>query len=244
MSNDITTLFQSVVNSVSEPVVFSALTQQAKAEANQSPVLDVEFVLDGALRQRIEQSVKVFAESEDLLADSKSLIRRAVMAINTDLTEEGQPSFAYWEGYATAWQKQYMGYRDVTEKRSQDAWYEVCRYLKNDHKLEKPAKPTKDGNRMSEKRKAEQEKLKAMVDSVLVDNIKTAVGVGDFTTAKKLQDEQKRRNKIANADAEVLRKAEVEFIYKCMKMLTDDKLIAEIKTKIPSSVIKAVLAKL
>jgi len=238
-SNDIAVMFNQIV---SEPQVFSALTQQAKSEANQSPVVDV-FCIDELLQRRIEGSVQLFKDSEDLFADAKSLIRRAVSSIHTDLTEDGSPSFAFWVGYAEAWQKSYKLATGCQEKRAQDAWYEVTRYLKEDFKLHRPEKATKDSGRMSEKRKAEKAKLEGMTNDVLQDNIKNAVAVGDFTQAKKLADEVKRRDKMANATGAELRKAEVEFIYKCMKMLTDDKLIADIKKLIPTSVIKAVQAK-
>jgi hypothetical protein len=243
MSNTLTTVFNEVVQEVvSEPMIFSALTQQAKSEANTPAVIEG-FALDEMLARRIEGSVQLFKDSEDLFADAKSLINRAVSSVHTDLTEYGPPSFAFWMGYAEAWQKCYKLMTGCQEKRAQDAWYEVVRKLKEDFKLHRPEKATKDGKRMSSKRKAEKEKLEGMTDDVLRDNIKNAVAVGDFTQAKKLADEVKRRDKMANATGAELRKAEVEFIYKCMKMLTDDKLIAEIKALIPTSVIKAVQAK-
>jgi hypothetical protein len=99
--------------------------------------------------------------------------------------------------------------------------------------LTKPAKPTKDGQRMAGKREEEKKVLMGMVDSQLEELLAAYKADDEFAKASKVKAEIKRRDEESNKAGIELAKEMRADIIKRIKLVTDLGLLAQIQDVLP-----------
>ena len=102
--------------------------------------------------------------------------------------------------------------------------------------LVKPKAPSTSAVKMSEKRKAEQEMLSRLDDDQLVDMLVAYKNQDNFTKAKVVQAEMKRRNSDAESEVNAERKALREHIRKQIAQTMDIELLREVSAMLPALV--------
>jgi hypothetical protein len=99
--------------------------------------------------------------------------------------------------------------------------------------LTKPAKPTKDGQRMAGKREEEKKVLMGMVDSQLEELLAAYKADDEFAKASKVKAEIKRRDEERNkGDIEYAKELRADII-KRLKLVTDITLLVQIQDALP-----------
>jgi hypothetical protein len=191
-----------------------------------------EYVLDLVMADMIDQVVDRVLQSEDhafeadLGMEKASMMMAEVMGTN--------PKFVEWEAKRMAWIRKYMARKpNANEESAERAWQRLAKRMEKEVGLTKPAKPTKDGQRMAGKREEEKKILMGMVDSQLEELLAAYKADDEFAKASKVKAEIKRRDEDRNkADIEYAKELRAD-IAKRLKIVTDVSLLEEIQGMLP-----------
>jgi hypothetical protein len=191
-----------------------------------------EYVLDLHVADMIDQVVDRVLASEDhafeadLGMEKASMMMAEVMGTN--------PKFVEWEAKRLAYIRKYMARKpNANEESAERAWQRLAKRMEKEVGLTKPAKPTKDGQRMAGKREEEKKILMGMVDSQLEELLAAYKADDEFAKASKVKAEIKRRDEDRNkADIEYAKELRAD-IAKRLKIVTDVSLLEEIQGMLP-----------
>jgi hypothetical protein len=191
-----------------------------------------EYVLDLHVADMIDQVVDRVLASEDhafeadLGMEKASMMMAEVMGTN--------PKFVEWEAKRMAYIRKYMARKpNANEESAERAWQRLAKRMEKEVGLTKPAKPTKDGQRMAGKREEEKKILMGMVDSQLEELLAAYKADDEFAKASKVKAEIKRRDEDRNkADIEYAKELRAD-IAKRLKIVTDVSLLEEIQGMLP-----------
>ena len=182
-----------------------------------------EFVLDLHMADLIDQVVDRVLQSEDHAFEADLGMEKSAMMMAEVMGTD--PKFAEWEAKRSAWLRKYMSRKpNANEESAERAWQRLAKRMEKECGLTKPAKPTKDGQRMAGKREEEKKALQGMVDSQLEELL---------AAASKVKAEIKRRDEDRNkADIEYAKELRADII-KRIKLVTDISLLTQIQDVLP-----------
>jgi hypothetical protein len=194
-----------------------------------------EFVLSLDMADLIDQVVDRVLQSEDHAFEADLGMEKAAMMMAQVMGTD--PKFVEWEAKRSAYIRKYMARKpNANEESAERAWQRLAKRMDKECGLTKPAKPTKDGQRMASKRDEEKKVLESMVDSQLEQLLAAYKAEDEFTKANKIKAEMKRRSDEAN-------KGQIEYakelradIAKRVKVVTDVALLEEIQAMLPELV--------
>jgi hypothetical protein len=194
-----------------------------------------EFVLSLDQADMIDQVVDRVLQSEDHAFEADLGMEKAAMMMAQVMGTD--PKFVEWEAKRSAYIRKYMARKpNANEESAERAWQRLAKRMDKECGLTKPAKPTKDGQRMASKRDEEKKVLESMVDSQLEQLLAAYKAEDEFTKANKIKAEIKRRSDEAN-------KGQIEYakelradIAKRVKVVTDVALLEEIQAMLPELV--------
>jgi hypothetical protein len=194
-----------------------------------------EFVLSLDQADMIDQVVDRVLQSEDHAFEADLGMEKAAMMMAQVMGTD--PKFVEWEAKRSAYIRKYMARKpNANEESAERAWQRLAKRMDKECGLTKPAKPTKDGQRMASKRDEEKKVLESMVDSQLEQLLAAYKAEDEFTKANKIKAEMKRRSDEAN-------KGQIEYakelradIAKRVKVVTDVALLEEIQAMLPELV--------
>jgi hypothetical protein len=194
-----------------------------------------EFVLSLDQADMIDQVVDRVLQSEDHAFEADLGMEKAAMMMAQVMGTD--PKFVEWEAKRSAYIRKYMARKpNANEESAERAWQRLAKRMDKECGLTKPAKPTKDGQRMASKRDEEKKVLESMVDSQLEQLLAAYKAEDEFTKANKIKAELKRRSDEAN-------KGQIEYakelradIAKRIKVVTDVELLEQIQSMLPELV--------
>jgi hypothetical protein len=194
-----------------------------------------EFVLSLEQADMIDQVVDRVLQSEDHAFEADLGMEKAAMMMAQVMGTD--PKFVEWEAKRSAYIRKYMARKpNANEESAERAWQRLAKRMDKECGLTKPAKPTKDGQRMASKRDEEKKVLESMVDSQLEQLLAAYKAEDEFAKAGKIKAELKRRSDEAN-------KGQIEYakelradIAKRIKVVTDVELLEQIQSMLPELV--------
>jgi hypothetical protein len=191
-----------------------------------------EYVLDLVMADMIDQVVDRVLQSEDHAFEADLGMEKASMMMAEVMGTD--PKFVEWEAKRSAWLRKYMSRKpNANEESAERAWQRLAKRMEKEVGLSKPAKPTKDGQRMAGKREEEKKVLMGMVDSQLEELLAAYKADDEFTKASKVKAEIKRRDEDRNqADIAYAKELRAD-IAKRIKIVTDVSLLEEIQGMLP-----------
>jgi hypothetical protein len=191
-----------------------------------------EFVLSLDQADMIDQVVDRVLQSEDHAFEADLGMEKAAMMMAQVMGTD--PKFVEWEAKRSAYIRKYMARKpNANEESAERAWQRLAKRMEKEVGLTKPAKPTKDGQRMASKREEEKKVLESMVDSQLEQLLAAYKAEDEFEKAKKVKAELKRRTDEANKDKlEVAKELRADII-KRLKPVTDCGLLDTILNMLP-----------
>jgi hypothetical protein len=191
-----------------------------------------EFVLDLHMADLIDQVVDRVLQSEDHAFEADLGMEKAAMMMAEVMGTD--PKFVEWEAKRSAYIRKYMARKpNANEESAERAWQRLAKRMEKEVGLTKPAKPTKDGQRMAGKREEEKKVLMGMVDSQLEELLAAYKADDEFTKASKVKAEIKRRDEDRNqADIEYAKELRADII-KRLKLVTDITLLVQIQDVLP-----------
>jgi hypothetical protein len=196
-----------------------------------------EYVLQISESQQIDQVVELFSDGEATIAEGDEGLQKSALILGRVLLPDAQVpcTYAKWNVIRSTWLRKYMAFNaHASEESAQKAWErQVRRVQKEMPDVAKPSAPTASAQKMSEKRKAEVEMLGKLDDDQLVDLLVAYKNQDNFTKAKTVQAEMKRRT----ADTDKVVKNELNelraHVVKQIKSVTDLELLREISAMLP-----------
>lgn len=197
-----------------------------------------EYVLQVSEAQHIDQVVELFSDGEATIAEGDDDVQKSALILGKVLLPDVQVpcTYAKWNVIRSTWLRKYMAFNaHASEESAQKAWErQVRRVQKEMPDLKKPSAPSAAAQKMSEKRKAEVEMLGKLEDNQLVDLLVAYKNQDNFTKAKVVQAEMKRRN----ADQESVIKNELNelraFVVKQIKNTADLELLKQVSAMLPN----------
>ena len=191
-----------------------------------------EYVLSLDQAQLLDQVVDRVLSSEDHAFEADLGMEKSAMMLAQLLGTE--PTYASWNAFQSSYIRKYMARKpNANEESAERAWQRLAKRMEKETGLTKPAKPSKDGQRMANKRDEEKKVLESMVDSQLDELLAAYKAQDEFTKANKVKAEIKRRSDEAN-------KGQIEYakelradIAKRIKIVTDVELLEEIQAMLP-----------
>jgi hypothetical protein len=191
-----------------------------------------EFILSLDQADKLDQVVDRVLSSEDHAFEADLGMEKSAMMMAELLGTE--PTYASWNAYQSAYIRKYMARKpNANEESAERAWQRLAKRMEKEVGLTKPAKPTKDGQRMAGKREEEKKVLMGLVDSELENLLAAYKAADDFTKAGKVKAEIKRRDEDRNkADIEYAKELRAD-IAKRIKLVTDIDLLSEIQSMLP-----------
>lgn len=191
-----------------------------------------EYVLSVDQAGFIDQVVDRVLQSEDHAFEADLGMEKAAMMMAEVMGTN--PTYAEWEAKRLAWVRKYMSRKpNANEESAERAWQRLAKRMEKETGLTKPAKPTKDGQRMANKRDEEKKVLESMVDSQLEQLLAAYKAEDEFTKANKVKAEIKRRSDEANKGLIEYAKELRADIAKRIKVVTDVELLEEIQSMLP-----------
>jgi hypothetical protein len=191
-----------------------------------------EFILSLDQADRTDQIVDRVLSSEDAAFEADLGMEKASMMLAEVLGTE--PTYASWNAFQSAYIRKYMSRKpNANEESAERSWQRLAKRMEKETGLTKPAKPTKDGQRMAGKREEEKKVLMGMVDSELENLLAAYKADDEFAKASKVKAEIKRRDDDRNkADIEYAKELRAD-IAKRIKIVTDVSLLEEIQAMLP-----------
>jgi hypothetical protein len=191
-----------------------------------------EFVLDLHMADLIDQVVDRVLQSEDHAFEADLGMEKAAMMMAEVMGTD--PKFVEWEAKRSAYIRKYMARKpNANEESAERAWQRLAKRMEKEVGLTKPAKPTKDGQRMAGKREEEKKVLMGMVDSQLEELLAAYKADDEFAKASKVKAEIKRRDEERNkGDIEYAKELRADII-KRLKLVTDITLLVQIQDALP-----------
>ena len=191
-----------------------------------------EFVLDLHMADLIDQVVDRVLQSEDHAFEADLGMEKAAMMMAQVMGTD--PKFVEWEAKRSAYIRKYMARKpNANEESAERAWQRLAKRMEKEVGLTKPAKPTKDGQRMAGKREEEKKVLMGMVDSQLEELLAAYKADDEFAKASKVKAEIKRRDEERNkGDIEYAKELRADII-KRLKLVTDITLLVQIQDALP-----------
>ena len=191
-----------------------------------------EFILSLDQADKLDQVIDRVLSSEDHAFEADLGMEKSAMMMAELLGTE--PTYASWNAYQSAYIRKYMARKpNANEESAERAWQRLAKRMEKEVGLTKPAKPTKDGQRMAGKREEEKKVLMGLVDSELENLLAAYKAADDFTKAGKVKAEIKRRDEDRNkADIEYAKELRAD-IAKRIKLVTDIDLLSEIQSMLP-----------
>jgi hypothetical protein len=191
-----------------------------------------EFVLDLHMADLIDQVVDRVLQSEDHAFEADLGMEKAAMMMAEVMGTN--PKFVEWEAKRMAYIRKYMARKpNANEESAERAWQRLAKRMEKEVGLTKPAKPTKDGQRMAGKREEEKKVLMGMVDSQLEELLAAYKADDEFAKASKVKAEIKRRDEERNkGDIEYAKELRADII-KRLKLVTDITLLVQIQDALP-----------
>jgi hypothetical protein len=191
-----------------------------------------EYVLDLHMADMIDQVVDRVLASEDAAFEADLGMEKASMMMAEVMGTN--PKFVEWEAKRMAYIRKYMARKpNANEESAERAWQRLAKRMEKEVGLTKPAKPSKDGQRMAGKREEEKKVLMGMVDSQLEELLAAYKADDEFTKASKVKAEIKRRDEDRNqADIAYAKELRAD-IAKRIKIVTDVSLLEEIQGMLP-----------
>lgn len=191
-----------------------------------------EFVLSLDQAQLLDQVIDRVLSSEDHAFEADLGMEKSAMMMAQLLGTA--PTYASWNAFQSAYIRKYMARKpNANEESAERAWQRLAKRMEKETGLTKPAKPSKDGQRMASKRDEEKKVLESMVDSQLEQLLAAYKAEDEFTKANKVKAELKRRSDEAN-------KGQIEYakelradIVKRIKLVTDTRLLGTILDMLP-----------
>jgi len=191
-----------------------------------------EYVLALDQSQLLDQVVDRVLSSEDHAFEADLGMEKSAMMMAQLLGTE--PTYACWNAFQSAYIRKYMARKpNANEESAERAWQRLAKRMEKETGLTKPAKPTKDGQRMANKRDEEKKVLESMVDSQLEQLLAAYKAEDEFTKANKVKAEIKRRSDEANKGLIEYAKELRADIAKRIKVVTDVELLEEIQGMLP-----------
>jgi hypothetical protein len=191
-----------------------------------------EFILSLDQADRTDQIVERVLSSEDAAFEADLGMEKASMMLAEVLGVE--PTYASWNAFQSAYIRKYMARKpNANEESAERSWQRLAKRMEKETGLTKPAKPTKDGQRMAGKREEEKKILMGMVDSQLEELLAAYKADDEFAKASKVKAEIKRRDEDRNkADIEYAKELRADII-KRIKLVTDISLLTQIQDVLP-----------
>jgi hypothetical protein len=191
-----------------------------------------EYVLDLNMADLIDQVVDRVLQSEDHAFEADLGMEKAAMMMAQVMGTD--PKFVEWEAKRSAYIRKYMARKpNANEESAERAWQRLAKRMEKEVGLTKPAKPTKDGQRMAGKREEEKKVLMGMVDSQLEELLAAYKADDEFAKASKVKAEIKRRDEERNkGDIEYAKELRADII-KRLKLVTDITLLVQIQDALP-----------
>jgi hypothetical protein len=194
-----------------------------------------EFVLSLDQADMIDQVVDRVLQSEDHAFEADLGMEKAAMMMAQVMGTD--PKFVEWEAKRSAYIRKYMARKpNANEESAERAWQRLAKRMDKECGLTKPAKPTKDGQRMASKRDEEKKVLESMVDSQLEQLLAAYKAEDEFAKAGKIKAEIKRRSDEANKGLIEYAKELRADIAKRVKVVTDVELLEQIQSMLPELV--------
>ena len=194
-----------------------------------------EFVLSLDQADMIDQVVDRVLQSEDHAFEADLGMEKAAMMMAQVMGTD--PKFVEWEAKRSAYIRKYMARKpNANEESAERAWQRLAKRMDKECGLVKPAKPTKDGQRMASKRDEEKKVLESMVDSQLEQLLAAYKAEDEFAKAGKIKAELKRRSDEANKGLIEYAKELRADIAKRIKVVTDVELLEQIQSMLPELV--------
>jgi hypothetical protein len=194
-----------------------------------------EFVLSLDQADMIDQVVDRVLQSEDHAFEADLGMEKAAMMMAQVMGTD--PKFVEWEAKRSAYIRKYMARKpNANEESAERAWQRLAKRMDKECGLTKPAKPTKDGQRMASKRDEEKKVLESMVDSQLEQLLAAYKAEDEFAKAGKIKAEIKRRSDEANKGLIEYAKELRADIAKRIKVVTDVELLEQIQSMLPELV--------
>jgi type II secretory ATPase GspE/PulE/Tfp pilus assembly ATPase PilB-like protein len=191
-----------------------------------------EYVLSLDQAGFIDQVVDRVLQSEDHAFEADLGMEKAAMMMAEVMGTN--PTYAEWEAKRSAYVRKYMSRKpNANEESAERAWQRLAKRMDKECGLAKPPKPTKDGQRMANKRDEEKKVLESMVDSQLEQLLAAYKAEDEFTKANKVKAEIKRRSDEANKGLIEYAKELRADIAKRIKVVTDVELLEEIQSMLP-----------
>jgi hypothetical protein len=107
-----------------------------------------EYVLSLDQAGFIDQVVDRVLQSEDHAFEADLGMEKAAMMMAEVMGTN--PTYAEWEAKRSAWVRKYMSRKpNANEESAERAWQRLAKRMEKETGLTKPAKPTKDGQRMA-----------------------------------------------------------------------------------------------
>ena len=216
------------------------VSQEVVVQVVEAP--KAEYVLQISESQQLDKVVELFSDGEATIAEGDDGLQKSALILGKVLLPDPQVpcTYAKWNVVRQTWLRKYMAFNShASEESAQKAWErQVRRVQKEMPDVVKPKAPTTSAVKMSEKRKAEQEMLSRLDDDQLVDMLVAYKNQDNFTKAKVVQAEMKRRN----ADTDKVIKNELNelraLIVKQVKSATDLDLLREVSAMLPALVVE------
>jgi len=191
-----------------------------------------EYVISIPEAQQIDTIVEKLIEADELLFEGDSLMETTAKAVAKLLGTA--PTYAQYNTVKAMFVRKYMAQvPSANEESTQKRWERLFARCTKETGLEKPKAPSSSAVKMSEKRKAEVEMLGKLEDNQLVDLLVAYKNQDNFTKAKSVQAEMKRRN----ADTEQAIKNELNelrsLVVKQIKSATDLNLLRQVSAMLP-----------
>jgi hypothetical protein len=191
-----------------------------------------EYVISIPEAQQIDTIVEKLIEADELLFEGDSLMETTAKAVAKLLGTA--PTYAQYNTVKAMFVRKYMAQvPSANEESTQKRWERLFARCTKETGLEKPKAPSSSAVKMSEKRKAEVEMLGKLEDNQLVDLLVAYKNQDNFTKAKSVQAEMKRRN----ADTEQAVKNELNelrsLVVKQIKSTTDLNLLRQVSAMLP-----------
>jgi len=214
------------------------VSQEVVVQVVEAP--KAEYVLQISESQQLDKVVELFSDGEATIAEGDDGLQKSALILGKVLLPDPQVpcTYAKWNVVRQTWLRKYMAFNShASEESAQKAWErQVRRVQKEMPDVVKPKAPTTSAVKMSEKRKAEQEMLSRLDDDQLVDMLVAYKNQDNFTKAKVVQAEMKRRNSDAESEVNAERKALREHIRKQIAQTMDIELLREVSAMLPALV--------
>ena len=142
-----------------------------------------------------------------------------------------------WNTKRALWIRKFMAKTpSANDESAQKAWERLARRMLKECGLDKPKSPNKAAQKMSDKRKAEQEMLGNLDDNQLLDLYVAYKAQDNLDKAKVVKREMDSRNSAETEKVNSARKALREKIIKQVKQTMDLVLLEEVSAMLPKLV--------